>query len=139
MAQEQRRDADERDAAQREIDLESRESDVRLSEDRLADERHDLTARARRAHQRDRVADVRDRAADQRQVALDRREAALDDRDRLLVTREAALDPPWLDQREIDLEGLLSQARLHEEAITARETALRRREELARPPASPAT
>jgi hypothetical protein len=130
MAQEQRRDADERDAAQREIDLESRESGVRLSEDRLARELAELVARAGRADQRDRLADARDLAADQRQSALDRRQVALDDLDRVLVAREAALDWPWLDQREIDLEGRDSQACLHEQDITARETALRTTEEL---------
>jgi hypothetical protein len=135
----QRRDADERDAAQREIDLESRESGFRLGEDRVADQWDDLAARARRADQRDRFADARDLAAAQRQTALDRREGALDDRDRLLVAREATVDVPWLDQREIDLEGRDSRARLQEQAITAREKALRSRESLADPPPRQAT
>jgi hypothetical protein len=132
VAQEQqRRGADERDAAQREIDLESRETAARLSEEHLADELSELVARGRRVDQRDRLADERDLAADERQTALDRREVALDDRDRLLVAGEAAVDWPWLDQREIDLEGRDSRAQLEEQAVTARETVLRSTEELA--------
>jgi hypothetical protein len=89
-----RRDEEQNDDAQREIDAEMRLS--RIARDRQADER------AFRAEQRERRIDEREAAVDERHRWIDGRQDVADERDRAADRRERALE--WREAEAVDRE-----------------------------------